>query len=235
MNDRPTALVIAPHPDDEVLGAGATIARLTDAGIDVTVVSICSDLPPLYPEDVAPTVEAEARRAHELLGVSQSVFLGLPSVEVSVGSVAALNGGLQEVVDRVRPGLVLAPFPDRHVDHKAAFEAAMVVTRPRGTGLGMSMVALYETVSETYWNAPGAEPSFVPSWNVDVTATIDRKIQAFALYESQQQPFPGPRSHEALRALALFRGSQAGMPHAESFQIARMTTGADAAALRALV
>ncbi len=234
MTDSPTALVIAPHPDDEVLGAGATIPRLADAGFGVTVVAMCSDLPPLYPADVAPTVEAEARRAHALLGVEESVFLDLPSVEVSVGSVAALNGGLQEVVDRVRPSIVLAPFPDRHVDHKAAFEASMVVTRPRGTGLGMAVVAMYETVSETYWNAPGAEPQFVPSWNVDVTETIDRKIEAFGVYESQHQPFPGPRSVEALRALALFRGSQAGMEHAESFQIVRMSTGRTAQALRAI-
>lgn len=231
MIDSPTALVIAPHPDDEVLGAGATIARLVDACFGVTVVAMCSDLPPLYPADVAPTVEAEARRAHALLGVQESVFLDLPSVEVSV---AALNGGLQEVTDRVRPSIVLAPFPDRHVDHKAAFEASMVVTRPRGTGTGMSVVAMYETMSETYWNAPGAEPQFMPTWNVDVTATIDRKIEAFDIYESQHQPYPGPRSTEAMRALALFRGSQAGMEYAECFQIVRMSTGRGAEALKAL-
>lgn len=231
MIDSPTALVIAPHPDDEVLGAGATIARLVDACFGVTVVAMCSDLPPLYPADVAPTVEAEARRAHALLGVQESVFLDLPSVGVSV---AALNGGLQEVTDRVRPSIVLAPFPDRHVDHKAAFEASMVVTRPRGTGTGMSVVAMYETMSETYWNAPGAEPQFMPTWNVDVTATIDRKIEAFDIYESQHQPYPGPRSTEAMRALALFRGSQAGMEYAECFQIVRMSTGRGAEALKAL-
>lgn len=231
MIDSPTALVIAPHPDDEVLGAGATIARLVDACFGVTVVAMCSDLPPLYPADVALTVEAEARRAHALLGVQESVFLDLPSVEVSV---AALNGGLQEVTDRVRPSIVLAPFPDRHVDHKAAFEASIPVTRPRGTGTGMSVVAMYETMSETYWNAPGAEPQFMPTWNVDVTATIDRKIEAFDIYESQHQPYPGPRSTEAMRALALFRGSQAGMEYAECFQIVRMSTGRGAEALKAL-
>ena len=164
-----------PHPDDEVLGAGATIARLVDACFGVTVVAMCSDLPPLYPADVAPTVEAEA-----------------------------------------------------------AFEASMVVTRPRGTGTGMSVVAMYETMSETYWNAPGAEPQFMPTWNVDVTATIDRKIEAFDIYESQHQPYPGPRSTEAMRARALFRGSQAGMEYAECFQIVRMSTGRGAEALKAL-
>lgn len=221
------ALVIAPHPDDEVLGCGATIARLAEEGAEVTVVAACADLPPLYSAEVAPQVEAEARRAHALLGVQHSVFLDLPSVEVSRGPVAALNGGLQRVVDEVEPELVLAPFPDRHVDHRAVFDAAMVATRPIGAGRGIRTVALYETVSETFWNAPGAEPAFVPTWTVDVTATIDRKLEAFACFESQLQEFPAPRSVDALRALALFRGSQSAMPYAEGFQVVRMTSPSD--------
>ncbi|GAB2536106.1 PIG-L deacetylase family protein [Brachybacterium huguangmaarense] len=219
-------LVVAPHPDDEVLGCGATIARLAAHGAEVTVVAACADLPPLYGADVAPQVEAEARAAHAVLGVHRSVFLDLPSVEVSRGPVAVLNGGLQRVVDETRPELVLIPFPDRHVDHKAVFDAAMVVTRPIGAGTGIRTVAMYETVSETFWNAPGAEPAFVPTWSVDVTATIDAKIEAFGRFASQLQAFPGPRSVEALRALALFRGSQSSMPYAEAFQIARMTSPA---------
>jgi LmbE family N-acetylglucosaminyl deacetylase len=220
------ALVIAPHPDDEVLGCGGTIARLADEGWEVTVVAVCSDLPPLYPADVAPLVESEARRAHAVLGVHESVFLDLPSVEVSRGPVAQLNGGLQAVVDRVRPELALIPFPDRHVDHRAVFDASMVVTRPVGTGIGIRTVALYETVSETFWNAPGAEPAFVPTWTVDVTGTIERKCESFTCFESQLQPFPAPRSREALEALALFRGSQAAVGYGESFQVARMSSPA---------
>lgn len=230
----PRALVIAPHPDDEVLGAGGTIARLVDAGVSVTVVAACSDLPPLYPADVAPAVEREARAAHEVLGVAESIFLDLPSVEVSRGPVAALNGPLQEVVDRVRPSIVLIPFPDRHVDHRAVFDAAMVATRPIGAGRDITLVAMYETISETFWNAPGAEPVFAPTWNVDIAATLARKVEAFSRFESQLQAFPGPRSVEALEALALFRGSQAGLPHAESFQVVRLVTAADDGALAAL-
>lgn len=222
------ALVIAPHPDDEVLGAGGTIARLAADGVEVTVVAVCADLPPLYSSDVAPLVESEARRAHAVLGVHESVFLNLPSVEISRGSVAQLNGGLQAVVDRVRPSTVLMPFPDRHVDHRTVFDAAMVVTRPVGVGRDIRTVAMYETVSETFWNAPGAEPAFVPTWTVDITDTIQRKTEAFRCFASQMQPFPEPRSPEALEALALFRGSQAALAYAEAFQIVRCRTAGGA-------
>lgn len=215
------ALVIAPHPDDEVLGAGGTIARLAAEGWDVTVVAVCADLPPLYAADVAPQVEEEARVAHRVLGVSRSVFLDLPSVEVSRGSVAELNGALQGVLDEVRPQLALIPFPDRHVDHRAVFDASMVVTRPIGAGSALRTVAMYETVSETFWNAPGAEPAFAPTWHVDISDTMSAKTEAFSCFASQLQESPGPRSLHALEGLAAFRGSQVGMRAAEAFQVVR--------------
>lgn len=218
------ALVIAPHPDDEVLGCGGTMARLAAQGVDVTVLAVCSDVPPLYAADVKDAIKAEARRAHAILGASASEFLDFASVEVSRMSVAELNGGVQRIVDAVEPNLVFAPFPDRHRDHRVVFDAAMVATRPIGSGRGIRMVALYETISETFWNVPGAEPSFVPHWTVDITSTVQEKLDAFEQFQSQRQEYPGPRSLRALESLALFRGSQSSMEFGEAFQIARMTS-----------
>lgn len=97
----------------------------------------------------------------------------------------------------------------------------MVATRPIRAGRELAMVALYETLSETFWNAPGAEPTFAPNWTADISPAIDRKINAMAEYLSEVTPMPGPRSLEAVRALAVFRGSQSGFAHGEAFQIAR--------------
>ncbi|MFB6394243.1 PIG-L deacetylase family protein [Polymorphospora lycopeni] len=216
-------LVIAPHPDDECLGAGGTIAGLADDGARITVLTVGGHLPPLYPPGVHEEAVADARRAHRILGVTESVFLDFPAVVLARYPVATLNGAVQEVVDATRPRIVLIPFPDRHVDHRAVFEAAMVATRPVRAGRDTTMVAMYETLSETYWNAPGAEPTFSPTWTVDISATIDRKTRALAEYRAQVSEFPGPRSTEAARALALFRGSQSSVPYAEAFQIARAT------------
>ena len=216
-----TALVIAPHPDDEILGAGGTIARLSSEGWAVDVVMVCEDLPPVYPRGIAERVREEARAAHTHLGVRYSRFLGLPSVEVSRGSVAELTGRIREAVTESHPDLVLIPFPDRHVDHRAVFDAAMVATRPIGAGAEITTVAMYETVSETFWNAPGAEPTFTPVWHVDVTDHMITKLEAMQYYASQLQPKPGPRSLHALRSLAGFRGSQVGMAFAEAFQVVR--------------
>jgi LmbE family N-acetylglucosaminyl deacetylase len=216
-------LVIAPHPDDETLGVGGTIARAAATGARVCVVTVAAHMPPLYAEEIHRRTVAEAREAHAALGVAESVFLDLPAVFVRDRPAHELNAMLLEAVRRVAPRVVLVCYPDRHVDHRAVFEAAMVATRPVGPGRAISVLACYETLSETHWNAPHIEPSFTPNWVVDVTATIETKCRALGCYASQIHPFPAPRSIEAARALAAFRGTQAGFAYGEGLHVVRMT------------
>jgi LmbE family N-acetylglucosaminyl deacetylase len=214
-------LVVAPHSDDECLGPGGTVALLAQAGAEVAVVTVCSEMPPLFGSDVRERAHAEARRAHAVLGVKHSIFLDVPTVEVTQNPVATLNKMIQEVCDDLGPKIAFVPFPDRHVDHRAVFDAAMVATRPYRRGTNVELVAMYETISETYWNAPGAEPTFAPQWTVDISSTIETKLRAFDEFSTRHVRFPGPRSCEALRALALFRGSQTSCAYGEAFQLAR--------------
>jgi LmbE family N-acetylglucosaminyl deacetylase len=130
-------------------------------------------------------------------------------------------------VDRVQPDVMLIPYYDRHVDHRLIFDAAMVASRPVGAGRSIKLVAAYETLSETHWNAPHLEPNFTPNWCIDITDFIDVKVGAMCCFESQIHPFPMPRSAEALRALALFRGSQAGFGYGEGFHLLRMNVPAE--------
>lgn len=216
-------LVIAPHPDDEILGTGGTMAGFARAGGDVTVLTVAAHMPPLYPEQVHLTTVSEARRAHALTGVKESVFFDNPAVLLGEIPAPDFNKSIVDVVRRVAPDIVLMPYPDRHVDHRLIFDAALLATRPVGPGARIRVVAAYETLSETHWNAPHIEPNFTPNWCVDISAMIEVKLDAMRCYASQLHPFPQPRSLEALRALALFRGSQAGMGYAEAFHIVRMT------------
>jgi N-acetylglucosamine malate deacetylase 1 len=226
----PRMLVIAPHPDDEILGVGGTMARFTQAGGELTVLTVAAHMPPLYPKAVHEQTVAEAYRAHKRVGARRSVFLDYPAALMGDVRVPDFNRRIQEVVEQVMPHVLLIPYPDRHIDHRLIFDAAMVVSRPVGSGRDIEMVAAYETISETHWNAPHIEPNFTPNWVVDITETIDAKLEAMAFYESQVHTFPQPRSVEALKALALFRGSQAGFGYGEGFHVVRMTTGPEALA-----
>jgi LmbE family N-acetylglucosaminyl deacetylase len=223
MRDRPPKmLVIVPHPDDETLGAGGTIAHFVRAGGEVTILTVAAHMPPLYPKSVHEQTVAEARKAHALLGVQQSIFFDNPAVLLGEMPVHKLNGAIVEVVGRVQPDVLLMPYYDRHIDHRQVFDAVMVAARPVGAGKGIQLVAAFETLSETHWNAPHLEPNFTPNYCVDITDVIDLKLQAMRCYASQLHQYPAPRSLEALRALALFRGSQAGMGYAEGFHVLRM-------------
>jgi N-acetylglucosamine malate deacetylase 1 len=217
-------LVIAPHPDDEVLGAGGAIARFAKAGSDVTVLTIAGHMPPVYDMATYRRTLAEAAHAHGVLGISRSVTLDIPATMVNREAVHILNGRVMSVMEECRPDLVLAPFPDRHIDHRVVFDSVMVAARPVGSGVGVRMLATYETLSETHWNAPGIEPAFQGNWIVDITESIDLKLEAVAAFVSQIPPFPGARSIEALKALAIFRGTQAGFAFGEAFQVVRYTT-----------
>lgn len=215
-------LVVAPHPDDETLGAGGAIAKYVETGNEVTVLVVSGHLPPLYSRDDYELTVTEARKAFSVLGIAESKFLEIPATMVGEASAVFLNGEIAGVLKELEPHIVLCPFPDRHIDHRVVFESVMVATRPVGAGRCIELIAAYETLSETHWNAPHMEPNFVPNWTVDITAQIDRKIEALACYESQIPPFPGSRSLDAVKALAMFRGTQAGFAFGESFQIIRM-------------
>lgn len=215
-------LVVAPHPDDETLGAGGSIAKWSARGDQVTVLVVSGHLPPLYTRGDYDTTVAEADRAFQILGVQDSRFLGIPATRLGDLPVAEFNGAIANVVQDVDPHIVLCPFPDRHIDHRQIFDAVLVAARPIGDRRNIEILAAYETLSETHWNAPHIEPGFVPTWTVDITGQIERKLEALACYASQIPPFPGARSLDAARALAQFRGTQAGFAFGEGFQLIRM-------------
>jgi LmbE family N-acetylglucosaminyl deacetylase len=212
-------VVIAPHPDDETLGAGGTIARFVNSGTEVSVIIVSGHLPPLYPPEAFATTRREADEALKLLGVSRWHFEKVPATKVHELPVADLNGRIVRFVHEIKPEVVLLPFPDRHIDHRVIFDASLVACRPV-TPDAPRLVLAYETLSETHWNAPGIEPAFVPDFYVDISDVMERKAAALACYASQLNSAPS-RSVEAVRALAKFRGSQNGCNYAEAYKLIR--------------
>jgi LmbE family N-acetylglucosaminyl deacetylase len=217
-------LVVAPHPDDETLGVGGTIAKLSDQGHEVSVLIVSGHLPPLYKrEDYEKTV-IEANQAFDILGISNSDFLEIPATMIGDQPLHEVNSKISMIVNDFGPHIVFCPYPDRHVDHRLVFDSVMVATRPVGVGRSIEIVAAYETLSETHWNAAHIEPNFIPNWVIDISDHIEEKLDALRCYKSQILDFPGSRSIEAVEALAKFRGTQAGFGYGESFHIVRMVS-----------
>ena len=217
-------LVVAPHPDDETLGVGGIIAKFSNQGHEVHVLMVSGHLPPLYKREDYERTVSEAHRAFNILGVSNSTFLEMPATMISDLPLHEVNSKIYEVVHDFRPHMVFCPYPDRHVDHRLVFDSVMVATRPVGVGRDIEILAAYETLSETHWNAPHIEPNFTPNWVIDISEHIETKLDALRCYESQISNFPGPRSIEAVEALAKFRGTQAGFAYGEAMHIIRMVS-----------
>ena len=119
-------LVIAPHPDDETLGAGGTIAKFSDQGHQVAVLVVSGHLPPVYRREDYEISVKEAKRAFEILGVAESRFLEIPATTVGEQPVHVVNRKIGEFVKDISPQIVLCPFPDRHNDHRVVLESVNV-------------------------------------------------------------------------------------------------------------
>lgn len=215
------ALVIAPHPDDEVLGCGATIARLSARGAQVDVAVITRGKAPDYDAERVEAVEREAQHAHRLLGVHETHWLDFPAAALDSTPHAAMNKAIGSLVEKVRPDTLFIPFVgDVHMDHQLVFLSALVAARPRGDGTPTRILA-YETLSETNWNAPYLSPGFVPNIFIDVDGFLEVKLAAFRAFGSQVQQFPHERSPEAIEALARLRGATVCRRAAEAFVLVR--------------
>jgi LmbE family N-acetylglucosaminyl deacetylase len=216
------ALVFAAHPDDEVLGMGGTLClHAAEQGDQVRVVCVTDGSSTQYPGDaeVLERKNEEARRAADVLGVQEYVHLDLPDMRLDTLAHVELNEVVEGHVREVGPEVVYTPHPDLNLDHRALFDSVAVATRPI-PGQPVRRVLTYAPTSSTEWS-PAATNWFVPNWFVDVTATLERKLEAFACFETERRDYPHPRSDRALKAHAEFYGATVGCEYAEPFVLVR--------------
>lgn len=219
-------LVVAAHPDDEVLGCGGTIAGLAAQGHEVHVHILAEGATSRWAEREAAdpsAVEAlggEAVRAGEVLGAVDVVLHGMPDNRLDTVPLLEVVKVVEAAVQRVQPEVVYTHHGgDLNIDHAIVHRAVLTATRPLGTTPVRDVLA-FEVPSSTEWSFQrfGA---FSPNVFVDISDTFELKLQALAYYDSEVQAFPHPRSVEALAAIAQRWGSVAGCGSAEAFELVR--------------
>lgn len=162
-------LVFAPHNDDEVLGVGGTIAKYAKNNHEVYVCEVTHS----SDTRMVNLIREEARKAHRLLGVKDSLFLNLPVVAIKDTPTKEVNMQFQKVVDEIKPEIVFIPHKgDMHIDHTEVAKAAMVALRPINNPQ-LKVVYAYETLSETEWNMPTIDNAFLPNCYNDITNYIN--------------------------------------------------------------
>lgn len=227
MTDPARILVIAAHPDDEVLGCGGTLARLTATGAEAVVLILANgltsrpDFDPVRDADLLRTHHERARRAGRQLGARDVRLGGFPDQKMDTVPLLEITQAIERVIAEVRPDTVFTQHGgDLNQDHVITFRATLTATRPM-PGCPVRRVYAYEVGSSTEWSFQQFEPRFQPQVFFDISAHLETKIAALAVYESEVRAFPHPRSPEALRAAAQRWGSVIGVAAAEAFHCVR--------------
>lgn len=222
-------LVVAAHPDDEVLGCGGTIPRLISKGHEVHVLILGDGVTsrelggPISKSELGLDLEIAERKkncieALRILGAKDPLFFTLPDNRFDTLSLLYITRIVEGVVEDIKPGIVFTHSrDDLNVDHQLAFRAVLTSVRPV-PGSCVKELYEFEVPSSTEWTFDSSKP-FSPNVFIDITETLTQKIRAFSLYKGEVRDFPHPRSEEYIRHLASVRGSTVGVSAAEAFRL----------------
>jgi len=222
-------LIIAAHPDDEVLGCGATIAKHTHRGDEVHVLILAEgatsrDKQRNRSERAADLSELAmaAQNARDLLKVSSLTLHDFPDNRMDSIALLDIIKVIEHVINSFRPEIIYTHHGgDLNIDHRITHEAVVTACRPLPNSPVQTLL-FFEIPSSTEWATSGFGPAFTPNWYVDVTDTLEQKIKALKAYHREMLPWPHPRSLEAVTHLARWRGATVGMTAAEAFVTGRI-------------
>ena len=224
-------LVVAAHPDDEVLGCGGAIARHTDSGDQVQVLIVAEGATSRKKQhdrseidDELSTLAQAATKAGVILGVQGVELLGFPDNRLDSLDRLDLVKQIEERITRHQPNVVYVHHAgDVNVDHRRLHEAVVTACRPL-PGQKVRRLLSFEVASSTEWQPPGSAYPFQPNWFVDISSQWERKCLALEAYASEMRPWPHARSIESLEHLARWRGAQVSVEAAEAFCLLRQIT-----------
>jgi LmbE family N-acetylglucosaminyl deacetylase len=224
MPDRLKVLIVAAHPDDEVLGCGGVIARHADAGDCVDIVFVADGVTARDGQRTGLDQRREAaRKAAGILGARPPRFFDYPDNRLDSVALLDIVKAIEQVASEFAPVIAYTHHgSDLNVDHRVVHQAVMTALRPLPGSATRGLFA-FETLSSTEWSP--APHAFRPDRYVDIQRQVDRKLAAFAAYGAEARPFPHPRSPEAIRALATLRGASSGLHAAEAFETLRWIEG----------
>ena len=224
-----TILVVVAHPDDEVLGCGASIAKWTASGSMVHILimaegSTSRDLVgnrETKSEELL-LLEKSAHQVGSILGAVSVKLLGLPDNRMESLDRLDVIKAIEAEIERIKPHTVVTHHAgDLNIDHRITHEAVVTACRPQ-PGHSVRLLLTFEVMSSTEWQPTGSNIAFQPNWFENVAETFDYKIKALEFYKSEMREWPHPRSLKNIEYVAQCRGSTIGCEFAEGFMLLRL-------------
>ena len=221
-------LVIAAHPDDEVLGCGATIAKHSQQGDQINVLilaegstsrDIIRDREKHQTE--LSSLSQAAYKASKILGVNSIELLDFPDNRLDSCDLLDIVKIIEKAIHKYKPEVIYTHhYGDVNIDHQLINKAVITATRTI-PNQDIKTVLCFEIPSSTEWQFSDPSLTFKPNWFVNISDTLNLKLQALKAYKSEMRPYPHPRSIRAVEYLARWRGSTIGVESAEAFVLTR--------------
>ncbi|MGM8366487.1 PIG-L deacetylase family protein [Virgibacillus sp. W0181] len=224
-----TVLVIAAHPDDEVLGCGGTMAKHIQNGDNVHSIILAEGITSrdrsrdreTNSERLSELGKA-AQKANDILGVNSLKLYDFPDNRMDSLDRLDIVKVIEDIVNEVKPDILYTHhIGDVNIDHRRIHEAVITACRPIPGNHLVKELLFFETASSTEWMTPGSAPTFSPNWYVDITETLSLKLRSLEAYDYEMREWPHARSVTALEHLARWRGANIGVEAAESFILGR--------------
>ena len=223
MNEK-RVLVVVAHPDDEVLGCGGTIRKWCDNGAIIEAVVLGQGIASRGEETGVAlskkidTLRIEAKKSADIVGYNNITFEDLPDNRLDSIDLINIAQIVERYIRKFEPHVVMTHHHgDLSIDHRLSYQSAITACRPL-QGSIVKEFYTFQTPSATEWNFPYYNNNFSPNMFVDITNTLQAKIDALHCYVSEIRPAPHPRSPESLRSLASYWGSVVGFDHVEAFE-----------------
>lgn len=214
-------LVVVAHPDDEVLGAGASIYKLIQEGNNVAVAIMANGASART--NISETLENDERTAMRLLGIEKFYTADFPNIKMNTVPHLDLVQFIEKCIEDCGAEAIITHHPaDTNNDHVVTSHAAQAACRlfQRRPGVPrLKELMFMEVLSSTEWALDSSSNRFTPNYFVQVGEDgVEMKLKALAAYRNVMRDYPHPRSKEAIMGLAAYRGAQAGCCYAESFE-----------------
>jgi LmbE family N-acetylglucosaminyl deacetylase len=226
MKNNKKILIVAAHPDDEVLGCGGTVARLVKEGCQAYTLILGEGITSRDEkrdrekrDKEIHKLKEQAKKANEIIGVEEVFIYDFPDNRFDTIPLLDIVKVIEKVKNNIKPNIIFTHYEkDLNVDHQITYKAVITAARPI-VGESVKEIYSFEIPSSTEWNFP---LSFSPDVFFDISETIDTKIKALEEYKTELRAYPHPRSLEGIKTNAESWGIKIGVKYAEVFKCVRI-------------
>jgi len=222
IDGKKVVLVVAAHPDDELLGVGGTLIKHKESGDIIYCLILGEGVMSRTGSDTGEVskLQSESQKVGKIIGFKEIYFSNFPDNSFDTVSLLSVAREIEKYLEIIKPSVVYTHFEnDLNIDHRVAFQAVLTASRPCNENCP-SEIYTFETLSSTEWQSKNGQV-FNPNKYVNIEDTIEQKIKAMKEYKGEIRNYPHPRSPEGIKILASFRGLESGLRFAEAFETVR--------------